>query len=51
MYYIDVLPKARYVPAEFTVVSTHQSALGPRGGLWPILFMYNPEVRPVPMGH
>jgi hypothetical protein len=32
---------ARYVeslvPAVFAVVSTHQSALGPRGGLWPVL--------------
>jgi hypothetical protein len=24
------------VPAAFTVVSTHQSALGQRGGLWPV---------------
>jgi hypothetical protein len=24
------------VPAAFAFVSTHQSALGPRGGLWPI---------------
>jgi hypothetical protein len=29
------------VPAAFTVVSTHQSALGPRGGLWPFLLMCN----------
>jgi hypothetical protein len=28
-------------PAAFTLVSTHQPALGPCGGLWPIL-MYNP---------
>jgi hypothetical protein len=27
------------VPAAFAVVSTHQSALGPRGGLWPVLFV------------
>jgi hypothetical protein len=25
------------VPAAFAVVSTHQPALGPRGGLWPVL--------------
>jgi hypothetical protein len=30
------------VPAAFTVVSTDQSALGPRGGLWPVLLMWNP---------
>jgi hypothetical protein len=29
------------VPAAFAVVSTHQSALGPRGGLWPVLPMCN----------
>jgi hypothetical protein len=27
------------VPAAFAVVSTHQSALGPRG-LWPVLLMW-----------
>jgi hypothetical protein len=27
------------VPAAFAVVSTHQPALGPRGGLWPVLLM------------
>jgi hypothetical protein len=27
------------VPAAFAVVSTHQSALGPRGGLWPVLWV------------
>jgi hypothetical protein len=27
------------VPAVFAVVSTLQSALGPRGGLWPVLFV------------
>jgi hypothetical protein len=26
----------------FAVVSTHQPALGPRGGLWPILRRGNP---------
>jgi hypothetical protein len=26
-----------HVCTEFAVVSTHQSALGPRGGLWPVL--------------
>jgi hypothetical protein len=26
----------------FAVVSTHQSALGPRGGLWPVLLMSDP---------
>jgi hypothetical protein len=29
------------VPAAFAVVITHQPALGPRGGLWPILLMCN----------
>jgi hypothetical protein len=29
------------VLAAFAVVSTHQSALGPRGGLWPVLLMCN----------
>jgi hypothetical protein len=27
------------LPAAFVVVSTHQSTLGPRSGLWPILLM------------
>jgi hypothetical protein len=30
------------VPAAFAVVSNHQLALGPRGGLWPVLLMCNP---------
>jgi hypothetical protein len=30
------------VPAAFAVVSTHQSALGPRGGLRPVLLVVNP---------
>jgi hypothetical protein len=30
------------VPAAFAVVSTHQPALGLRGGLWPVLLMCNP---------
>jgi hypothetical protein len=30
------------VPAAFAVVSTHQSTLGTRGGLWPVLLMCNP---------
>jgi hypothetical protein len=30
------------VPAAFAVVSTHQSALGSRGELWPVLFMCKP---------
>jgi hypothetical protein len=30
------------VPAAFAVVSTHQSGLDLRGGLWPVLFMCNP---------
>jgi hypothetical protein len=30
------------VPAAFAVVTTHQPALGPRGGVWPILLMCNP---------
>jgi hypothetical protein len=29
------------VPAAFASVSTHQSALGPRGGLWTVLLMCN----------
>jgi hypothetical protein len=29
------------VPAAFVVVSTHQSALGLRGELWPVLLMCN----------
>jgi hypothetical protein len=27
------------IPFAFAVVSTHQSALGPRGGLWPVLLI------------
>jgi hypothetical protein len=27
------------VPAVFAVVSTHQSALDPRGGLWPVVLV------------
>jgi hypothetical protein len=30
------------VPAALAVVSTHQPALGPRGGLWPVFLMRNP---------
>jgi hypothetical protein len=30
------------VPAAFAIVSTHQSALGPCGGLWPVLLTCNP---------
>jgi hypothetical protein len=30
------------IPVVFAVVSTHQPALGPRGGLWHILLMCNP---------
>jgi hypothetical protein len=30
------------VPAVFAVVSTHQSALGLCGGLWPVLIACNP---------
>jgi hypothetical protein len=29
------------VPAAYAVVSIHQSALGPRGGLWPVLLVGN----------
>jgi hypothetical protein len=36
------------VPAAFAVVSTHQPALGPCGGLWPVLHKTNPLGRPVP---
>jgi hypothetical protein len=41
------------IPAAFAVVSTHHPALDPRGGLWPVLLMYNPYARPVPQqwGH
>jgi hypothetical protein len=36
----SVLRKARQaVPVEFAKVNTHQPALGPRGGLWPVLLM------------
>jgi hypothetical protein len=30
------------VSAAFAVVSTHQLALGPRGGLWPVFLVGNP---------
>jgi hypothetical protein len=30
------------VPAIFAVVRTHQPALGPRGGLWPVLLVGDP---------
>jgi hypothetical protein len=30
------------VPAAFAVVSSHQPALGPRGGLWPVLVLCDP---------
>jgi hypothetical protein len=36
------------VPCEFAVVSTHQTTLGLRGGLWPVLIMCNRKERPVP---
>jgi hypothetical protein len=41
------------VPASFAVVSTHQPALGPRGGLRAVILMCNPQGRPVPQqwGH
>jgi hypothetical protein len=29
------------VPAAFAVVGTHQLALGPHGGLWPVFLMCN----------
>jgi hypothetical protein len=32
----------RLVQDAFAVVSTHQSALGRRGGLWPVLLKCNP---------
>jgi hypothetical protein len=35
-----------YVSAAFAFVSTHQPALGPRGGLMPVLLVGNPEGRP-----
>jgi hypothetical protein len=33
---------SRWSRLHFAVVSTHQPALGPRGGLWPDLLMCNP---------
>jgi hypothetical protein len=30
------------VPVAFAIVSTRQSALGPRGGLWPVLLTCHP---------
>jgi hypothetical protein len=30
------------IPAAFVVISTNQSALGSRGGLWPVLLLGNP---------
>jgi hypothetical protein len=41
------------VPAAIAVVSTHEPALGLRGGLWPVLLMCNPQGRHVPqqLGH
>jgi hypothetical protein len=41
---LSVLRKAvkPLVPAALAVVSTHQPALGPHGGLWPVLLMCNP---------
>jgi hypothetical protein len=36
------------VPAVLAIVSTYQSALGPRGGLWPVLLVVgNPLGRPM----
>jgi hypothetical protein len=35
------------VAAALAAVSTHQSAMGPRGGLWPVLHVGNPQGRPV----
>jgi hypothetical protein len=29
------------VPVAFAVISTHQPALGPRGGLWHVLLIYS----------
>jgi hypothetical protein len=37
----------RLVPAAFAVVSTNQPALGPHGGLWPVLLMCDPRGRSV----
>jgi hypothetical protein len=36
------------VPVAFAVVGTHQSALCPRGGLMLVLFVSNPQERPLP---
>jgi hypothetical protein len=41
IYYLELLHALEstlsYIPAAFTVVSTQQSALGPRDGIWPVL--------------
>jgi hypothetical protein len=39
--YSNITP-ALILDAALAVVSTHQPALGPRGGLWPVLLMCNP---------
>jgi hypothetical protein len=43
-YYLKLLLDSEdtLVPVAFAVVSTYQPALGPRGGLWPVLLMINP---------
>jgi hypothetical protein len=41
IYYFELHRALPLVPA-FAVVSTHQPALGPRGGLWPVLLICNP---------
>jgi hypothetical protein len=44
IYYLELFraSKGTLIPAAFAVVSTHQPALGPRGGLWPFRLMCNP---------
>jgi hypothetical protein len=56
-YYLKLLRASEgmltLVPAALAVVSTYQPTLGPRGGLWPFLLMWNPQGRPLPQqwGH
>jgi hypothetical protein len=47
IYYLELLRASEgtfkpLVPAAFAVVSIHQTALGPRGGLARVLLMCNP---------
>jgi hypothetical protein len=46
VYTCDIAHKG-YI-SECTYIHTHQSALGPRGGLWPVLLVGNPYGKAVP---